>query len=525
MERVTKNVVIRAVVAAALALVLTVGLVPGGAGAAFADDSSSLGSSGRQGESSDAAAGSTDGAAGQTSQGSQVDRKENSWRYDDGVLMFSDSDESIATLAEGDDGDAEPSFTPWSLTDEGFINSVGDVIDGALRKGIDVSEHQGWIDWARVAESGVSFVIIRCGYGDNWYDEEAGRWRQDDSYWQYNVSQCEKYGIRYGVYLYSYAENVAMAQSEAEHVLRLLEGHSPSYPVYIDFEESSVLSVLNAFEVDIPERMADMAEVFCSAIEEAGYTAGVYANLNWWNNYLTDDVFDNWDRWVAQYNTQCDYAGGDYRLWQCTSSGAIDGIDGRVDVNFEVRLPLDVEDGDWYVDSGALQYVLARDIISGYTADYFGPYDSITRGQVATILWRMAGSPDVTSRRFDDVNYDDYYGKAILWARAEGVVNGDTGTNNFRPDAAVSRQELACMLANYAREIGAQDTSSSCVKLDRMPDSSSVAGWAREAVGWALDEGLISGSLENGVRYVRPESDTWRASAAVMVTVLDRDVV
>lgn len=535
MEHATRSKAIRSAVAVFLAVALAAGLTPLYVGIACADGSASAvaaeqGGAGETGVQDAQDDQSVDALSADGQDGSQVNLKENSWRYEDGMLVVGGSDSSggfeggIAALAEGDEGSADsevdgaPGLDPWSLTDDGFVNSQGNVIEDALRKGIDVSEHQGWIDWARVAESDVSFVIIRCGYGSDYAS-------QDDDYWLYNVTQCEKYGIPYGVYLYSYAQNVAMAQSEAEHVLRLLEGHTPSYPVYIDFEENTVLNVLREFEVDIPTRMAEMAEVFCSAIEEAGYTAGVYANLNWWNNYLTDGSFDQWDRWVAQYNIRCDYA-GDYHLWQCTSSGSVDGIDGRVDVNFVMSYPLDVDEGDWYVISGALRYVLARDLMSGYgNGDYFGPYDSITRGQVATILWRMAGEPDVSSAAFDDVNYDEYYGGAIAWARATGVVSGYTGTNSFGPDVAVTRQELACMLANYAREIGGVDTSSTCAKLDAMPDSADVADWARESVGWALDRGLINGSLEGDVYYVRPDGNAWRASMASMIMVLHRDVL
>ena len=79
--------------------------------------------------------------------------------------------------------------------------------------------------------------------------------------------------------------------------------------------------------------LAAIAKTFCTTIESAGYQVGVYANLNWWNNYLTNPVFSQWSRWVAQYNYQCDYKGS-YDIWQRMSKGSIPGIQGDVDVNF-----------------------------------------------------------------------------------------------------------------------------------------------------------------------------------------------
>ena len=95
------------------------------------------------------------------------------------------------------------------------MNGNGDIIQGAEKKGIDVSQWQGKIDWAKVKADGIEYAVIRCGYGSNltYYD---------DTYWEYNVSECERLGIPYGVYLYSYADSTADARSEAEHTICLL---------------------------------------------------------------------------------------------------------------------------------------------------------------------------------------------------------------------------------------------------------------------------------------------------------------
>ena len=443
--------------------------------------------------------------------GSEAARAENSWRYSDGVLI------DVADLAAASGGESQLAATTsidvskaWSRGANGFLNESGGVIPNAVRKGIDVSEHNQVINWQAVKNSGIDFAIIRCGYGDNYTD-------QDDKTWLYNVTECERLGIPYGVYLYSYAEDDEMAKSEAAHVLRLLKGHNPSYPVYLDLEESSMASADNAAQ------LASIATIFCSAVEKAGYTPGVYANLTWWSKYLTDKAFNKWDRWVAQYNDSCAYT-GQYNVWQAASDGTVNGVVGLVDVNFEVAAG-DVLLSDWYVSSGVYQYVNYNGIMGNYSGtDLFGPYDDITRGQVATILWRMAGEPDASGEDFEDfedVDAGEYYAEAIRWARSVGVVNGyqdeDGEYRLFKPDNSVTREELAKMLERYAALVLDMDTESDCALLDEKVDADAVSPWAREVMGWAVDAGLVSGVRVGGVDYLNPQDTAWRASMASMV--------
>ena len=190
----------------------------------------------------------------------------------------------------------------------------------AISKGIDVSYHNGTIDWKKVKQSEVEYAIIRCGYGTN--DKS-----QDDKKWEENVRGCTDNNIPYGVYLYSYADNVEKASSEADHAIRLLEGKKFKYPVYYDLEEDKIRNRLTK------QQIADIAQTFCDKLSARGYTVGIYANKNWFTNYLTDSRFNNWTKWVAQYNTVCNYH-GKYDMWQCSSSGSIPGISGRVDLNY-----------------------------------------------------------------------------------------------------------------------------------------------------------------------------------------------
>lgn len=237
---------------------------------------------------------------------------ENSFRYDNGEWLHNE----ITPYAGG--------FTPWTYEDGSWINSLGEPIIGAMEKGIDVSYIQKQIDWETVAGTDISFAIIRCGYGNN----EVS---QDDSWWKYNADECTRLGIPFGVYIYSYAMNTDEARSEAEHVLRLVEGYNLSLPIYLDLEDEKYTGSLSN------EEIADIAEVFCETVEAAGYEVGIYANLTWFRNRLTDWRFTKWTRWIAQYNFECDYE-KNYSMWQCTSSGVVDGIDGFVDLNFTMNV-------------------------------------------------------------------------------------------------------------------------------------------------------------------------------------------
>ena len=244
----------------------------------------------------------SDNGTTESNQGTQEGKelKENSWRYANGELTVSDESEDAGIEA-------------YSTRSNSNKRPVA--------RGIDVSEHNGTINWNAVKNSGqVDFAILRVGYGDDYS-------YQDDKQWARNVSECERLGIPYGVYIYSYATSWSQLNSEVSHVKRLLKGHNPSYPVYIDMEDNSTIGLGR-------NTLTQFAKSFCDQINSAGYTAGVYANLNWWNNYLYASQLDNYERWVAQYNSSCWYE-GDYSLWQYSSSGSVPGISGNVDMNYE----------------------------------------------------------------------------------------------------------------------------------------------------------------------------------------------
>ncbi len=272
----------------------------------------------------------------------------NSWRYTNGEWTppsSSNGPTRARAVAEG-----EYEFA-WQKVNGKYMNSKGKPIEGVIAKGMDVSQWQYEINWDKVRKTDIDFAILRCAYGKNTPS-------QDDRYFAYNVKECKRLSIPFGVYLYSYAMDVEAAVDEAEHVLRVLKenGIKPSdmkYPVFYDLENSKYPYDQTTLT---EEERGDIAEAFCNVIIDAGYSVGIYANTYWFNNYLTDTRFEKWDKWVAQYNHVCTYQ-GEYAMWQATSSGTVDGIEGPVDLNFDFSfanrqtdgLQLVVENGKTYL--------------------------------------------------------------------------------------------------------------------------------------------------------------------------------
>lgn len=260
----------------------------------------------------------------------------------------------------------------WTATDETNYsgscmecNPADTPTDQTVYNGIDVSHHQGTIDWDTVADQ-IDFAIIRCGYGDDLTD-------QDDKQWVHNADACTRLGIPFGVYIYSYALTDAQALSEAEHVLRLVEGYDPSLPIYLDLEDSSILE--NCSTDDILRH----TRIFCDAIEAAGYSVGVYANYNWWTNYLTSTEYDQWDRWIARYASSTGYS-KDYTIWQYSSTGSINGISGNVDLNYWYG-PLPTSHEHSYTSSVTRQPTCTQSGVRTYTCSCG---DAYTEGIPAT---------------------------------------------------------------------------------------------------------------------------------------------
>lgn len=191
-----------------------------------------------------------------------------------------------------------------------------------IKFGIDVSQHQGVINWDTVKDE-IDFAILRCGYGQNRVD-------QDDSQFRRNADACTRLNIPFGVYLYSYARKPADAIGEAQHVLRMVRGYQLAYPVFYDLEDE------NTTGRQTNKTIADIAEQFCNILEENNYYVGIYANLYWFSEKLTSVIFNKYAKWIASYSDKLNYS-GNYDMWQYTQHGKIKGIKTDVDLNYSYR--------------------------------------------------------------------------------------------------------------------------------------------------------------------------------------------
>lgn len=170
---------------------------------------------------------------------------------------------------------------------------------------------------------------------------------------------------------------------------------------------------------------------------------------------------------------------------------------------------VDVAAEDWYGDAVAAVY--AQGLMMGTAEDTFAPELVATRGMVVSILHRLAGSPTVSAEVFEDVTADDWYGQAVAWAANEGIASG-TSAETFSPNAAVTREQLAALLCNFAAQQGVDTTARS--ELSTFEDAASVSAWARESVSWATAEGLLSGI---SATTLAPQGEATRAQLAAML--------
>lgn len=194
--------------------------------------------------------------------------------------------------------------------------------------GIDVSKWQKEIDWDKVKAEGVDFAIIRCGYRGSVTGSLV-----EDPYFEQNIRGAQAAGIKVGVYFFTQAVNEVEAVEEASMVVSLVRDYELQYPVFIDTEGAGGNGRADLLGVE--ERTA-VCEAFCSTVSNAGVEAGVYASRNWYNNRLTASRLEDYVIWLAEYRSVPLYQGY-YQMWQYTSKGKIDGINGNVDLNVSYR--------------------------------------------------------------------------------------------------------------------------------------------------------------------------------------------
>lgn len=499
--------------------------------------------------------------------------------------------------------------------------------------GIDVSAHNGVIDWS-VAATQIDFAILRVGYTGN---TEGGIYQ--DSTVAANIQGCVENNVPFGLYYYAGATTPEKAMEEADNVLGwLLEfGVTPSLPIFYDVEEpQNILTLL-----DKPAALAQVIAAFCDYIEDNGFRSGVYSSASLWDNQLTGETYDRMVHWVAHWDTDVLSAGPGANVWQYASNGAIPGISGPVDMNYWVgplgstehpskialtapscvdgklisacvrcdqvleqpihgightpgrtetiselaptctetgvyeeitycavcgelasRMVITTEplghaweltevltEGETLHDStglytcsrcsetkeaplcakeifldmpkssnwahDAIDWAYFHSLFRGVSEQRFGLEMTMDRAMLVTVLYSLAGRPEVEGENpFRDVRKRDYFYAPVLWANQVGVAGG-TGANSFSPNAPVTREQVAVMLLGYLRSLG-QEPEIHLEVIEGYPDVRQVSRFARSGMAWAVENGILNGSPVDGEVLLVPRNSATRAQVAVM---------
>lgn len=223
---------------------------------------------------------------------------------------------SASSTSENAKGADQTNPNAWKKVNGVYQMPDGSAIQNVLARGIDVSRWQGEINWSQVAADDVSFVMLGT--------RSKGA---VDPYFHRNIQQASAAGVKVGVYIYSLAVTVEMAEAEADFVLDLIHDYPVSYPVAFDMEDSTQGNLSK-------EELAAIANAFCKKISDSGYYPIIYANENWLKNKLDMSLMD-YPVWVARYSARPSYQNP--VLWQATSTGSVKGINGNVDIDFQFK--------------------------------------------------------------------------------------------------------------------------------------------------------------------------------------------
>ena len=249
-------------------------------------------------------------------------------------------------------------------------------------KGIDVSRHNGVIDWAKVKADGVKFAMIRAGYGAGNIDGKFVR----------NITECNRLGIPCGVYWFSYALNTEMAKKEAQYCLKAVKPYKLEYPIAFDLEYDTVDYAAKQGVTITKQLATELVRAFCGEIEKAEYFAVNYANIDYLKRYFDDSLMQKYGLWLAAWTNDAQPAYKCY-MWQYSSTGKVSGISGNVDMNRGyVDFPTLIKNGGlngfkkpeekWYQD--ALTWGIENGITDGSK-----PEEPATRAEVITMLKRF----------------------------------------------------------------------------------------------------------------------------------------
>lgn len=352
----------------------------------------------------------------------------------------------------------------------------------AIAWGIDVSMHNGGIDWGAVAASGAKFVFIKAGSAKSGMDPNFVS----------NITGANAAGLKVGVYLYTYATNAEQATNEANALLGWIAPYTVSFPVVLDIENSAQAGLGR-------DQIQAMINAYCGTIAAAGYYPVVYSSKSWFNSKLVGTAYD---KWVAQYNDHLEYDGAAF--WQSTSHGSVSGVSTRVDIDYQFKDYSQIIISDGFVD---------RDGGTRFYAGY-----KMQRGWVDYAETRY----HINDAGFVDKN---------MW------FNDETGTYFLQGDGSVARGQVNLEGVDYYFD-GAGHRLSGWVALEKglffyAPDTAAmVRGWYSDTTGiyylnpqtgaastglcsiegneyWFADNGIrMSGWLntENGTYFYAPDT-------------------
>lgn len=208
--------------------------------------------------------------------------------------------------------------------ESGRFSYVDDTGEVHSRMGIDVSRHQGDIDWEKVAGDGIEYAFIRVGFRGS----AEGKLVEDEQF-EDNIKGALNNGIKVGVYFYTQATSVEEAKEEAKFLLDLIKPYKITYPVVLDLEEVEGKSRTDGMT---QQDFTDTSLAFLEAVKDAGYTPMIYGNLKTFFIMLDLEQIQEYDKWFAYYQAPV-YFPYEFSVWQYTSSGTVDGIKGNVDLN------------------------------------------------------------------------------------------------------------------------------------------------------------------------------------------------
>ncbi|MBQ8572618.1 MAG: glycoside hydrolase [Ruminococcus sp.] len=288
-------------------------------------------------------------------------------------------------------------------------------------KCIDVSEWQGSIDFEKVKASGIEYAILRAGFG-----REAS---QVDAEFESNYKKAKASGVKLGAYWYSYAVDVADAKKEAKACISVLKGKSFELPIFYDMEDNSQTKLGKA-------TLTNMAKAFMTELLKAGYRVGIYANANWFENYLDyKSLYGTYYVWLAQYNSEAEFK---CDVWQYTSSGKVQGVSGNVDMNIiysdkMIKSTSDTSEEDKTPQSfevAALQSLLILSERLGIITQTITPIDNKKGKMTSSAILQMKKSLKMAENQTVDLVFIRKMHQAIVDALSKvGDINGDGKVN------------------------------------------------------------------------------------------------